>query len=137
MTTNLAVVSESIPKSEFIEVYHQWRAGRNLILIKTKQIPPNLKSYLRGLNGYFRDIFAPRRHLNIGHHEINITICKVNALLNQHQELESHTENLNMATFDKAFDSMALALEAEERDNPFRGNIELCVVHEFTPMLQL
>ena len=107
------------------------------MLIKTNQIPSNLKSYLRGLKGYLDEIFARRRHLKIGHHEITITICKVNALLNQHQELESPTENLNMATFDKAFDSMALALEAEERDNPFLGNIELCVGHEFTPMLQL
>ena len=137
MTTNLAVVSESIPKSEFIEVYHQWRAGRNLILIKTKQIPPNLKSYLRGLKRYLCEIFARRRHLNIGHHEINITICKVNSLLNQHQELESDTEALNLATFEKEFASMALALETAERDNPFLGNIELCVVQEFTPMLQL
>ena len=68
---------------------------------------------------------------------MNITICKVNSLLNQHQELESHTEALNLATFEKAFDSMALALEKAERDNPFLGNIELCVVHEFTPMPQL
>ena len=136
MASCIDLHSEPVPTSEFIQVYNQWRAGRFLIILKTQALHTDLKSYLKGLKEYLTEFYSRRRHLNPGHHEITITICKVNAKL-EHQELESQTENLNLTSFDKAFDSMAAALETEEHYNPFPQNIELCVIHEFTPVLGL
>ena len=137
MASNESPVSEPVPKSDFIQVYNEWRAGRFLIILKTRAVHADLKVYLKGLKVYLTELYARRRQLNLGHHEINITICKVNEAVNEHQSLESHTENLGLTSFDEAFDSMAAALEIDEEYNPFPGNIEVCIVQEFTPLLGL
>ena len=133
-----------VPKTQFFQVYNCWRAARCITIHNTKSRigESNLANYLKALREYLRENLGRRWGGLRNYLEFDIAIIICNNKGNS-CALHSSVEILEKwDDFDTAFYSIATEImdtyEETEEDNDFiTGDIDHCVLQDYTPRTML